>query len=146
MSTLNQASDRQPADPQRGPLHLGGRVAAVLTPRRVIYGSVIAVVLLVSAVLATTFFPKHEAAGDVSLASALSGEPPLLLIRFSAQATEPQIHSFLGTYHAEVVSGPRRGNFYDVRITGEPSPADVNAIVRKMQDETEIVDLVAEKE
>jgi hypothetical protein len=145
MSTLNQASDRQPADPERGSPHLGGRVAAVLTPRRVIYGAVIAVALLVSAVLATTLFPKHDGS-DFNLASATSGEPPVLLIRFSAQATEPQINSFLGAYHAEVVSGPRRGNFYDVRITGEPSQAEVAAIVRKMQDETELVDLVAEKE
>ena len=116
-------------------------------PRRLIVcGGAVVVLLIALAVLATAFGPTQTQTAGTHLAAATSGEQPVLLIRFSAQVTQPQISTFLDTFHAEVVSGPRRGNFYDIRIAGYPSATEVAAIVRRMQDETELVDLVAVKE
>src|SRR3954451_25257807 len=110
---------QQDPDRRDGATKEPGKRAA---PRRLIVGGGAVVVLLIAlAILATTFGPRPTQTAGTRLAGPPSGEQPLLLIRFSAQATQPQINTFLDTFHAEVVSGPRRGNFYDIRIAGDPS-------------------------
>ena len=157
MTKLNQDTFENPgitSAPSRRSFDIAGHVATLLSgfaPRTVAYMAMAAVVgLLAQAVAVSTFFiqgqDQVQVGKDFGLASAATGETPLLVVRFSPQATSTDISKFLVNHKAEVVAGPRRGNFYDVRVVGLPSKAQIATVVKQMQHEPEIVDLVAEKE
>ena len=56
------------------------------------------------------------------------------------------ITKFLDAYKAEVVAGPKKGNFYHLRLANPPSQTETATIIRQMQNESKIVDFVAAKE
>src|SRR3989442_763156 len=78
------------------------------------------VAIVVQGVVLTTIVVKDHYGGEYGLASHSSGEPPRIVVRFSPKATASDITNFLDVYKAEVVAGPRRGNFYHLRLSTTP--------------------------
>ena len=135
--------------PARRPFDLAGRVAAFLsafTPRTMAYAAAAAAaVIVVQGAVLTTVVVKDQPGASMDLASIDSGEPRIV-VRFAPQATSLDITKFLDAYKAEVVAGPKKGNFYQLRLSGPPSQTEMAAVVRQMQNESKIVDFVAAKE
>jgi len=136
--------------PARRSFDVAGRISAFLSgfaPRTIAYAAVAAALaLLVQTAVVTTFVYKDQAGNDFGLASIGSVEGPRLVVRFAPQATSLDITKFLDVHKAEVVAGPRKGNFYHIRLISQPPTAEIPAIVRQMQNESKIVDFVAAKE
>jgi anti-sigma-K factor RskA len=136
--------------PARRPFDLAGRFAALVasfTPRTVAYAAgAAALAIVVQGAVLTTMVVKDQAGGEYGLASATSTEPPLVVVRFAPQATSLDITKFLDAYKAEVVAGPKKGNFYHLRLTKLPSETEIAGVIRQMQSESKIVDFVAAKE
>jgi hypothetical protein len=58
-----------------------------------------------------------------------------------------EITKFLDAHNAVMVGGPRRGNFYSIRLNvPDLSKADLAKLVQRMQAETKIVEFIATKE
>ena len=136
--------------PARRSFDIAGRIAAVLSgfaPRTLAYAAAAATVaIVVQGVVLTTIVVKDHSGGEYGLASHSSGEPPRIVVRFSPKATASDITNFLDVYKAEVVAGPRRGNFYHLRLSTTPPQAQMQTIIRRMQNESKIVEFVAAKE
>jgi len=128
---------------KRRSFDLAGRIADFLSgfaPRTLAYSAAAAAfAILVQAAVLTTIAVKDRAGNEFGLASYNSGEAPGIVVRFSPQATANEIT-------AEVVAGPKRGNFYHLRLSGPHSETEITAIVRKMQHESQVLDFVAAKE
>jgi hypothetical protein len=134
----------------RRPFDLAGRLADFLAgfaPRTLAYSAAAAgLAILVQAAVLGTIAVKDHAGSEIVLASYNNGEAPGVVVRFSPQATAAQINGFLASYKAEIVSGPKRGNFYQLRLSEHEPNTDITAVVRKMQGEAAIVEFVAAKE
>jgi len=88
---------------------------------------------------------------DTVTAPQLAGAPtpanaPHAQIRFSPQATSAEILTFLNAHSAEVVLGPIRNGFFDIRFTGEISKDEIVRKVQRMQSETKVVEFIATKQ
>ena len=94
----------------------------------------------------TEWAVKDQAGGGFGLASKSSSEGPAIMVRFAPQATAAEITSFLGTYKADLVAGPRPGNFYQLSVSGLKSPDEISAVVARMQAESRIVEFVTARE
>jgi hypothetical protein len=129
---------------------LAGRIADFLSgfaPRTLAYSAAAAAVaIVVQGAVLTTIAVKDRAGSEFGLASYNNGEAPGIVVRFSPQATASQVTAFLDAYKAEVVAGPKRGNFYHLRLSAPQPETEITAIVRKMQSESRIVDFVAARE
>jgi hypothetical protein len=101
---------------------------------------------VVQAAVLTEWAVENHAGGSFGLASKSSSEGPAIMVRFAPQATAAEITSFLGTYKADLVAGPRPGNFYQIRVSGLNSPDEISAVVARMQAESKIVEFVATRE
>jgi len=130
---------------------LAGRVAAFLSgfaPRTLAYAAgAAAVVVLIQSAVMTSVLLKDQGGGNFGLASyPTAGESSRIVVRFVPQATSADITKFLSSHKAEVVGGPKDGNYtVKLAVTGAPKDAVLN-IVRQMQSDTNIVDFVATKE
>jgi len=134
--------------PTRRSFDLAGRVAAFLSgfaPRTLAYAAgAAALVFLVQSAVMTSVLLKDQGGGDFGLASSPSpGGSGRIVVRFVPQATSADITKFLNTHKAEMVGGPKDGN-YTLRLA-IPKEGLLN-IVRQMQGDTKIVDFVATKE
>src|ERR1700704_615891 len=135
--------------PARRSFDLAGRVAAFLsslTPRTLAYaaGAAAVVLLVQSAVMTSVLLPGSD---NFILQSVPNTDGvSRIVVRFVPQATSADITKFLNTHKAELVGGPKDGN-YTLRLaaTGIPKEGLLN-IVRQMQGETKIVDFVATKD
>jgi hypothetical protein len=137
--------------PRRRSFDLSGRMAAFFSgfaPRTLAYAAAAAALVIVVQGAALTEFAVHDSqtGNSFGLASKSSSDGPAIMVRFAPQATAEEITSFLGAYKAEVVGGPRPGNFYQVRVPGLKSPTDISTVVEKMQNESKIVAFVAARE
>jgi hypothetical protein len=137
--------------PRRLSFDIAGRLAAFLSgfaPKTLAYAAAAgALAIVVQAAVLTDFAVKGTQTGSsFGLASKSSSDGPAIMVRFAPQATATEITSFLGAYKAEVVGGPRSGNFYQIRVTGLNSPAEMSSVVEKMQKESNIVAFVAARE
>jgi hypothetical protein len=136
--------------PYRRSFDFAGRVAAFLSgfaPRTLAYAAgAAAVVVLIQSAVMTSVLLKDQGVSNFGLASAppMPGESSRIVVRFVPQATSADITRFLSSHKAEVVGGPKDGN-YTVRLAVTPKDA-VHSIVRQMQNDTKIVDFVATKE
>jgi hypothetical protein len=136
--------------PYRRSFDFAGRVAAFLSgfaPRTLAYAAgAAAVVVLIQSAVMTSVLLKDQGVSNFGLASAppMPGESSRIVVRFVPQATSADITRFLSSHKAEVVGGPKDGN-YTVRLAVTPKDA-VHSIVRQMQSDTKIVDFVATKE
>jgi len=136
--------------PRRRSFDLAGRIAGVLSgiaPRTLAYAAAAgALAIVVQGAVLTQWAVKDHAGGGFGLASKSSSEGPAIMIRFAPQATAAEITSFLGTYKADLVAGPRPGNFYQIRVSGLKSADEIPAVVARMQAESKIVEFVAGRE
>lgn len=137
--------------PRRRSFDIGGRIAAFLSglaPRTLAYAAAAgALAIVVQAAVLTDFAVTSNRTGSsFGLASKSSSDGPAIMVRFTPQATASEITAFLGAYKAEVVGGPRSGNFYQIRVAGLNSPAEISSVVEKMQNESKIVAFVAARE
>ena len=136
--------------PRRRSFDLVGRIAGFLSgfaPRTLAYAAAAgALAILVQGAVLTEWAVKDQAGGGFGLASKSSSEGPAIMVRFAAQATAAEITSFLGTYKADLVAGPRPGNFYQLSVSGLKSPDEISAVVARMQAESRIVEFVAARE
>jgi len=139
--------------PARRSFDLVGRVSGFLSglaPRTLAYGAAAAAValLLQSAVLLEVAFNKGQP--DVGtapkLANAEMHSNAHAQVRFSPQATSAEILTFLNAHSAEVVLGPIRNGFFDIRFTGEISKDEIVRKVQRMQSETKVVEFIATKQ
>jgi anti-sigma-K factor RskA len=135
--------------PARRSFDLAGRVAAFLSslaPRTLARaaGAAAVVLLVQSAVMTSVLLPG----GDNFILQSVPNTDGVsrIVVRFVPQATSADITKFLNTHKAELVGGPKDGN-YTLRLaaTGIPKEGLLN-IVRQMQGETKIVDFVATKD
>jgi anti-sigma-K factor RskA len=135
--------------PARRSFDLAGRVAAFLSslaPRTLARaaGAAAVVLLVQSAVMTSVLLPGSD---NFILQSVPNTDGvSRIVVRFVPQATSADITKFLNTHKAELVGGPKDGN-YTLRLaaTGIPKEGLLN-IVRQMQGETKIVDFVATKD
>ena len=134
--------------PRRRSFDLAGRIAGFLSgfaPRTLAYAAAAgALAILVQGAVLTEWAVKDQAGGGIGLASISEG--PAIMVRFAPQATAAEITSFLGTYKADLVAGPRPGNFYQIRVSGLKSADEIPAVVARMQAESRIVEFVAARE
>ena len=134
--------------PRRRSFDLAGRIAGFLSgfaPRTLAYAAAAgALAILVQGAVLTEWAVKDQAGGGIGLASISEG--PAIMVRFAPQATAAEITSFLGTYKADLVAGPRPGNFYQLSVSGLKSPDEISAVVARMQAESKIVEFVAARE
>src|SRR5882757_6857861 len=116
--------------PRRRSFDLGGRVAAFLSgfaPRTLAYAAgAAAVVVLIQSAVMTSVLLKDQGGSKFGLASSpdpTAGGSSRIVVRFVPQATSADITRFLSSHKAEVVGGPKDGN-YTVRLaTGVPKDA-----------------------
>jgi hypothetical protein len=136
--------------PKRRSFDLAGRIAGFLSgfaPRTLAYAAAAgALAIVVQGAVLTQWAINDQAGGSWGLASKSSSEGPTIMVRFAPQATAAEISSFLGTYKADLVAGPRLGNFYQIRVSGLKSPDEISAVVARMQAESKIVEFVAASE
>ena len=136
--------------PVRRSFDLAGRIAGFISrfaPRTLAYAAAAgALAIVVQAAVLTEWAVKDQTSGSYGLASKSSSEGPAIMVRFAPQATAAEITSFLGTYKADLVAGPRPGNFYQIRISGLKSADEISAVVRRMQAESRIVEFAAARE
>jgi hypothetical protein len=136
--------------PRRRSFDLAGRIASFLSgfaPRTLAYAAAAgALAIVVQGAVLTEWAVKDQTGGGFGLASKSSSEGPAIMIRFAPQATAAEITSFLGTYKADLVAGPRPGNFYQIRVSGLKSADEIPAVVARMQAESKIVEFVAARE
>jgi len=133
--------------PRRRSFDLAGRIAGFLfgfAPRTLAYAAAAgALAILVQGAVLTEWAVKDQAGGGIGLASISEG--PAIMVRFAPQATAAEITSFLGTYKADLVAGPRPGNFYQIRVSGLKAD-EIPSVVARMQAESKIVEFVAARE
>src|SRR5712671_1256408 len=135
--------------PARRSFDLAGRVAAFLSslaPRTLARaaGAAAVVLLVQSAVMTSVLLPGSD---NFILQSVPNTDGvSRIVVHFLPQATTADNTKFLNTHKAELVGGPKDGN-YTLRLaaTGIPKEGLLN-IVRQMQGETKIVDFVATKD
>ena len=117
-------------------------------PRTIAYAAAAATIafFLQSAILTAALMKDRSDTPATQLASANTPSNAHAKIRFAPHATAAEITSFLVTYKADLVAGPRPGNFYQIRVSGLKSADEIPAVVARMQAESRIVEFVAGRE
>ena len=137
--------------PVRRSFDLGGRISEFLSgfaPRTLAWSaSAAAIAIVAQAAVLTTVVIKEQAGPGQELASYRSIDDTLADVRFAPQATVSEITKFLDAHKAVVVGGPKRGNFYSIRLDAPGlSKAELAKLVQRMQAESKIVEFIAMKE
>ena len=137
--------------PVRRSFDLGGRISEFLSgfaPRTLAWSaSAAAVAIVAQAAVLTTVVIKDQAGPGYEVASYRGIDDTLADVRFAPQATVGEITKFLDAHKAVVVGGPKRGNFYSIRlgVTGL-SKVELSNLVQRMQADSKIVEFIATKE
>jgi hypothetical protein len=79
--------------------------------------------------------------GEPELASAITGDDDLAIIRFAPKAEAAEITAFLAANKASLVDGPRMGGLYTLQLR-ETGKAKID-LIKRMQAQSEIVDFIA---
>jgi hypothetical protein len=132
------------------PLGLAGRMSEFLSsfgPRTLAWSAAAAVLALLvqAAVIATVVVKDQGTTGSIDLASAPT-EGSFAVVRFAPQATATEITNFLGAHKATLVEGPLKpgGSLYRLRLADTKLPAaEINKIIREMQEQSKIVGFIA---
>jgi anti-sigma factor RsiW len=136
--------------PRRRSFDLAGRLASFVSgfaPRTLAYAAVAgALAIVVQGAVLTEWAVKDQAGNGYGLASQSSSEGPAIMVRFASQATASDITSFLAGYKAQLIAGPKPGNFYQIHVSGLKSPDEIAVVIRQMQGDSKIVDFVAARE
>jgi anti-sigma-K factor RskA len=137
--------------PVRRSFDLGSRISEFLSgfaPRTLAWSaSAAAIAIVAQAAVLTTIVMKDQTGLGPELASYRSVDDTLADVRFVPQATVGEITKFLDAHNAVVVGGPKRGNFYSIRlgVAGLSKP-ELAKLVQRMQAESKIVEFIATKE
>jgi len=156
MTALFAKIDAEPARAPALSARFGARLReffAGLSPRTLAWSASAAVlaILLQAAVIAGVVYKDNGATGAAkyqmsSVPPSVGGEGSYALIRFKPQASAADIDSFLETNNLSVEGGPSAGGIYRVRVAAKKlPPADVAAIVKKLQDD-KVVGLIGATE
>jgi hypothetical protein len=153
MEKLFAAIDAEGARaPVRRSFDLGGRISEFLSgfaPRTLAWSaSAAAIAIVAQAAVLTTVVIKEQAGPGQELASYRGiGDDTLADVRFAPQATVGEITKFLDAHNAVMVGGPKRGNFYSIRLDAPGlSKVELAKLVQRMQSESKIVEFIATKE
>jgi hypothetical protein len=137
--------------PARRSFDLVGWIASVmsgLSPRTLAYGAGVACIAIAvqGAVLTGVVMTDPTVPGPKLASAETEGGVPQAVIRFSPRATVSDITKFLDAHKVTVIDGPRNKGFYTLRLSNEAlAPGAVSKIIREMQGETNIVELIASK-
>jgi hypothetical protein len=146
-------------------LDLAGRFAEFLSgfaPRTLAWSASAAALAIVlqAGVLATVMLKDHDRSAETqvaqqdtarwaglgNLASSTNGQGPVVVLRFTPQATMTDVTKFLEAYNGVLVDGPKRG-LYTARLAVSGTPAtEVPKVMQKIQAEAKIVEFIAIKE
>jgi hypothetical protein len=137
--------------PVRRSFDLGARISEFLSgfaPRTLAWSAAAATIAIVAqAAVLTTVVMKDQSSMGHELASYRSGDDALADVRFAPQATVGEITKFLDAHNAVVVGGPKRGNFYSIRLGGTGlSKVELAKLVQRMQADSKVVEFIATKE
>jgi hypothetical protein len=149
MEKLFAAIDAEAPAPRKSSFNLMGRLVEFVSsfsPRTLAWSASAAVVAIVmqAAVLTTVAVHSANVQGGPTLAS--HEGPQLAIVRFTPQATLADVTRFLDINQATVVAGPKRGGFYEVRLSASPMPEeDFARAVQRMRDESRIVEFIASR-
>jgi anti-sigma-K factor RskA len=139
--------------PVRRSFDLGGRISEFLSgfaPRTLAWSaSAAAVAIVAQAAVLTTVVMKEQTGPGYEVASyrGAAGDDSLADVRFASHATVGEITKFLDAHNAVMVGGPKRGNFYRIRLDAPGlSKVEVAKLVQRMQAETKIVEFIATTE
>ena len=151
MQKLFAAIDAETPVVKKTSVDFVGRVFEFLSsfsPRTLAWSATAAALAIVlQAAVLTTFVVRDQAGQDFSLASADNAGAQLAVIRFMPQARADEITRFLSVHNAVVVSGPKRGDIYEIQLAPAQMPKDeLDKVVKGMKAETRIVDFLATKE
>jgi len=152
MEKLFTAIDAEGAKaPVRRSFDFGARMSEFLSgfaPRTLAWSATAAAVaIVVQAAVLTTVVVKDQSVLGPELASYQNGDNALADVRFVPQATVGDITKFLDAHNAVVVEGPKRGNFYSIRLrTNGLSKTELAKVVQRMQGESKVVEFIATKE
>jgi hypothetical protein len=137
--------------PARRSFDFVGRIASFmssLSPRTLAYGAGVACIAIAvqGAVLTGVVMTDPSSQGPELASAETEGGVPQAVVRFSARATVSDITRFLDAHKVTVIDGPRNKGFYTLRLSDEAlAPTEVAKMIRDMQNETNIVELIASK-
>ena len=116
------------------------------SPRTLAWSATAAAVAIVvqAAALTTVIVKDHGNAQGIELASALSTDGSLAMIRFAPQVTSSDITTFLNAHKLTIVDGPKPGAVYRVRISNTAaSKDDMTKVIKQLQVDTKVVSFIA---
>ena len=151
MKKLFAAIDAETPVVRKTSVDFVGRVFEFLSsfsPRTLAWSATAAALAIVlQAAVLTTIVVRDQAGQDFNLASAGNAGAQLVVIRFMPQARADEITRFLNVHNAVVVSGPKRGGIYEIRLAPAQMQKDeLDKVMKDMKAKTRIVDFLATKE
>jgi anti-sigma-K factor RskA len=110
-----------PGEARLWPLALAGAAAAL-------------VILLQAGAIVALLPSTHKAAGEFGVATtAIASQGADVLVAFSPQATIADVSAFLRENGATVVSGPKPGGLYELRVGDKPlSKPELDALLKSL--------------
>jgi hypothetical protein len=149
MEKLFAAIDAEAPVAKKTSFNLIGRVAewaSSFSPRTLAYaGSAAVIALVVQTVVLSTLMVRDHRGQNHELASYDNGSR-YAFVRFSPQATFADVTRFLDVNRAVLVSGPKKGGLYEIRMSATSLPQEeFDRAITRMKSETRIVDFVAPK-
>lgn len=149
MEKLFAAIDAEAPAVKRTSFNLVGRVVEFLSsfsPRTVAYAaSAAAIVLVVQAIVLGTVVFRDQGGQPHELASFENGNRTAV-VRFMPDATLAEVTRFLDINHAVLVSGPKKGGLYELRLsTSASTPEEFARAIQRMKGESRIVEFIATK-
>jgi len=149
MERLFAKIDAEAPVAKRASFNIVGRVVEFMSsfsPRTLAYAaSAAAIVLIVQAAVLTTVVVRDQGGTSHELASHDNGTRAAF-VRFTPNASVADVTRFLDINKAIVVSGPKKGGLYEIRLTTQPLPQEeFNRAIQRMKAETRIVEFIAAK-
>jgi len=151
MEKLFAAIDAEAPAAKKASFNFVGRVVEFMSsfsPRTLAYaGTAAALALVLQAAVLTTVVVRDQAGhGNMTLASQDNGGSQRATVRFSANATLPDVTRFLDVNKATLVSGPNRNGMYDIELSSTPmSESDLARALQRMRAESRIVEFIVAK-
>lgn len=150
MEKLFAAVDAESPAAKKRSFNIFGRImefVASFSPRTLAWSATAAVLAIVlqAAVLTSIVVRDPATQSGPTLASDSNGEQ-LAIVRFIPNVSLADVTRFLDTNQATVVHGPRRGGFYEIRISTTRLPEeDFLRAIQRMRAESRIVEFIAVK-
>jgi len=148
MEKLFAAIDAEAPVARKTSFNLVGRVLEFMsgfTPRTVAWAvSAAAVVLVAQAIVLATVVVRDQTGQNHELASFENGSPHAV-VRFAPNASLADVTRFLDINQAVLVSGPKKGGLYEIRLTTSMPQDEFARVIQRMKNESRIVEFIATK-